>query len=77
MKYSPLVEEEKHTDVVSIGTWRIINGLFDDSNDSIMSNILKENAPFQPEEYGYEIIEISKGISMHNITVIKYYTCRR
>ena len=67
VKYSPCVEEEIYTGIVGIGrisVWKLLNDMIDTRDDAIMSSILKENPPFQPEEYGYEITEISKGTTL-------------
>ena len=64
MKYSPVIYDQIHTNVIAvglIGVWRTTQLDYVSSNEYVVKEMENEEHPFQPEMQNFCITEISYG----------------
>ena len=64
MKYSPLIRNELHTNVVGvgqIGVWRMTQLEYFRDDDSIHGEIMNAEEQFQPELHDFYVTDIYQG----------------
>ena len=66
VKYGLTVEDHLSMSIVAIGrvgVWRVTHMETIDSDQCVLQQISKEVEPFQPEQHGFIVVEIYKGMN--------------